>query len=295
PDGTHLVSVGREGEGPGEFKWMGEIWPIHGDSLVIYDYINSMRLSVFDAYGTFGRAFRLEHASSSIPQAQDVIWGDRVLSRSGIFGAEEPLDGLRRDSALYCTHSLDGAVLDTLGRFPGSELFTRSVGPSSSVALSRPFGRAVTSAATADFWYFGSSDRYEIEGYGRSGMLERLIRRDVTNRPVTQDLLDERARRLRESGNPNAARLQRDIPVPETMPAHGRILGDAEGNLWVQEYRIRDEPERWAVFDPSGRFLGIVDMPAPGRVTQIGSDDVLGIWTDDLDVEQVRLYALIKD
>jgi hypothetical protein len=36
-------------------------------------------------------------------------------------------------------------------------------------------------------------------------------------------------------------------------------------------------------------------MPAPGRVTQIGSDYVLGIWTDDLDVEQVRLYALIKD
>jgi hypothetical protein len=293
-DGTFINSVGREGEGPGEFKMLRDIWPARGDSLVVYDYTNGMRLSVFGSDGTFARAFRLDPASTSIPLARDLIWGNTVVSGSGIYESDEVTDGLRRDSALICTHSMDGAVLDTLGRFPGSEMYARITGANSMLGLSRPYGRRAVATAAGEFWYFGSSDRYEIEGYGSSGALERLIRRDVPNRPVTQDLIDERTQRLRESSNPNAARMQRDIPMPETMPAYGRMIGDSEGNLWVQEYRIRDEPERWAVFDPSGRFLGIVDMPASGRVTEIGSDYVLGIWTDEMDVEQVRVYDLTK-
>jgi len=286
--GTFLTSVGGEGAGPSEFgSFMGAIWRAEGDSLVIYDYTNGMRLSVFASDGTLGRTFRLEPASTSIPLADDLIWRNTVVSRSGIYPPGDQADGLRRDSALYCTHDVDGAVLDTLGRFPGSEMYVQSTGQGSSVATSRPYGRHPQSAATVDYWYFGSGDQYEIRGYGRSGALERLIRRDLVNRPVTQDLLDEL--QLRASG------MRRDIPIPETMPAHGRLLGDAEGKLWVQEYRVNDEPERWAVFDPHGRFLGIVDMPAPGRVTEIGSDYVLGVWTDEMDVEQVRLYALSKN
>jgi len=287
--GTFLESVGGEGAGPGEFgPFMGEIWRAEGDSLVIYDYTNAMRLSVFDAQGTFGRAFRLEPASTSIPLADDLIWRNTVVSRSGIYPPGVQADGLRRDSALYCTHAMDGTVLDTLGRFPGSELYARNMGEGSSVAVARPYGRQPQSAATADHWYFGSGDRYEIGGYNRSGALDRLIRRDVVNRPVTQDLLENL--QLRRPGA-----LRAEISVPETMPAYGRLLGDVDGNLWVQEYRIDDEPERWAVFDPDGRFLGIVQMPEPGRVTEIGSDYVLGIWTDEMDVEQVRLYALAKN
>ncbi len=289
-DGRFLTSVGGQGGGPGEFeRFMGEIWRADGDSLVVYDYLNGMRLSVFAADGRLGRMFRLEPASASIPLADDLIWGNVVVSRSSIYDPDDVGDGLRRDSALYCLHSLTGVVVDTLGRFPGSELYAQSMGDGNALAISRPFGRNPQSAATAEYWYFGSSDRYEIQGYGRSGDLERVIRRNVANRPVTQDLLDEV--RHRRSG----AGAWTEIPVPETMPAHGRFLADSDGNLWVQEYRVQDEPERWAVFDPQGRFLGVVGMPAPGRVTEIGSDYVLGVWTDELDVEQVRLYALSKD
>ena len=293
-NGTFINSVGREGEGPGEFKMLRAIWPARGDSLAVYDYTNSMRISVFDSEGTFGRTFRLDPASTSIPLAQDLIWGNTVVSRSGIYDSDEVTDGLRRDSSLYCTHSMDGVVLDTLGRFPGGEMYARSMGQGQSIGVSRPYGRRPIAVASSEYWYFGSTDSYEIEGYGHSGSLERIIRRDVANRPVTQALIDEHQRRLRESGNPEISRMWRDITLPETMPAHGRMLADAVDNLWVQEYRINDEPERWAVFDSTGRLLGIVEMPAPGRVTEIGSDYVLGIWTDDMDVEQVRLYELVK-
>jgi hypothetical protein len=41
-------------------------------------------------------------------------------------------------------------------------------------------------------------------------------------------------------------------------------------------------------------LLGQVETPTRGRLLQIGSDFVLGVWRDELDVEQVRLYRLLK-
>jgi hypothetical protein len=85
------------------------------------------------------------------------------------------------------------------------------------------------------------------------------------------------------------------MPLPETMPAYRQFLVDDEGNLWVAEYKRRGEQPSWAVFDPEGQFLGNVDTPADGRVSHIGSDFVLGIWDDEMDVQQVRMYRLVKE
>jgi hypothetical protein len=78
--------------------------------------------------------------------------------------------------------------------------------------------------------------------------------------------------------------------------AYGRLLVDSEGNLWVADYsEERDDEGTWSVFDPEGRFLGTVETPTGGRVHQIGDDFVLGIWRDELNVEYVRLYELMKN
>lgn len=70
---------------------------------------------------------------------------------------------------------------------------------------------------------------------------------------------------------------------------------DEEGHLWVADYRRpRDEEPRWSVFDPNGRLLGTVPMPPKFGALQIGGDFVLGHWVDDLDVEHVQLYRLVK-
>jgi hypothetical protein len=41
-------------------------------------------------------------------------------------------------------------------------------------------------------------------------------------------------------------------------------------------------------------MLGSVALPDRFRPTQIGSDFVLGVWSDDLDVQHVRMYRLDK-
>ena len=58
---------------------------------------------------------------------------------------------------------------------------------------------------------------------------------------------------------------------------------------------VRETSSRWTVFDSQGVMLGVVQTPPAFLVYQIGADFVLGSWSDELDVEHVRLYELIKN
>jgi hypothetical protein len=78
-----------------------------------------------------------------------------------------------------------------------------------------------------------------------------------------------------------------------TQKLHGQ---DAFGVLWVREpeHPGSEGPEQWIVFDTDGSLLGTVGMPRGFQVFQIGPDFVLGRARDDLDVEYIRLYELIR-
>jgi hypothetical protein len=53
-------------------------------------------------------------------------------------------------------------------------------------------------------------------------------------------------------------------------------------------------PSIWDVLDPNGRWLCTVSLPARFTPVEIGSDYVAGLARDEDDVEQVRVYRLIK-
>lgn len=83
--------------------------------------------------------------------------------------------------------------------------------------------------------------------------------------------------------------------LPEHVPVLSGLLGDEEGNLWVRSSDfLSHRPSRWSVFDSAGAWVTDVTLPADGRVFEIGDDYVLGVWRDDLDAEQLRLYPLSK-
>jgi hypothetical protein len=86
-----------------------------------------------------------------------------------------------------------------------------------------------------------------------------------------------------------------EMPVPETMPAYSQFMVDAAGNLWVEEYnRPGDDQPRWVVFDPNGVMLGTIETPKRFRLYEIGVDYVLGRGVDELDVEHIQMYELLK-
>ncbi len=160
-----------------------------------------------------------------------------------------------------------------------------------------PYGLAPTVTVFGNRWYYGSGESWEIEVYSPDGGLTHLFRRDEPNRTVTQEMKDEyRDTGLGSDVLAEAAPVIASMPIPDTMPAYETFIVDDNGSLWVENYTYvsSDEQPSWAVFREDGRYLGDVDTPLGTQVTHIGDDFVLVIWEDELEVQQVRMYELIK-
>ncbi|MGD2152627.1 MAG: 6-bladed beta-propeller [Gemmatimonadales bacterium] len=294
--GTYLFTRGGEGGGPGEFRSLSTIW-ILDDSLYLFDY-NQLRVTVYSTAGEFARTFRVrETPDGGFPFPEGVLAPHSLLVRRSPPDAELNA-GFNRDTSLYMRYTLDGEPLDSLGWFPGDESYFGTT-EDFSYGTSAPYGLRAYMLAAGDLLYYGSSDKYEIEVRDSDGTLQRLIRRPIPNEPVTAEEVEEFQRNLEERQErmpPIWRNMYSQMTLPETKPAYGRLLVDSEGNLWVADYaRERNDEGTWSVFDPEGRFLGSVETPTGGRVLQIGSDFVLGVWRDELDVEYMRLYELIKN
>lgn len=299
--GSFLSASGRKGSGPGEFQDILWIERSTADSLIVYDY-RLRRISVLDPAGHFVRSFDLHFIDQlgGFPTLVAPFLDGSLLLALEQFFVGETQPGVRRDTALYVRCDLEGALLDTLGRYPGAESYSIQEGDGG-LGGGLPFGHVSQSTVYGAGYYFGASDSYEIGRYTIDGTLQRLIRLKQRNLGVTpQDIelftqrslaraRDDRRRQIRQ-------RLYASMPWPDVMPAYDEFMTDADGNLWVAEYRRPgDDQPRWNVFAPDGTMLGVVETPPRFRVFQIGSDFVLGRWLDESDVERVRLYELLKE
>ncbi len=91
------------------------------------------------------------------------------------------------------------------------------------------------------------------------------------------------------------ARYLRETPFPEQMPLplYRRLLVDAQRNLWAERYGpFREEESSWYVFDEQGVWLGEVATPTGLYIFEIGTDYVLGVRRDELDVPFVVVIPL---
>jgi hypothetical protein len=293
--GRYLKSSGGRGGGPGEFSNLVWIYPLGDDTIVAWDD-NPPRIAFFHSDGSFGRAARPGNPGGvlrgvfpdgSLLLAEHVDWSDR------------PSEGrIRQPSRAYRLRP-EGAVADSLPVFPGREFeFRRS---QRSISLSPPpFDRRTVFAVAGDGFFAGSQDEDEIGYYDLHGQLVTLLRWPGSSRVVSE--ADAEAYRnywLDRADDENSRRRTEEWlqgrTYPELFPAYGDIVVDSEGNLWVEKWHPEwEEHQFWMVFDGEHRLLGTVQMPGRFVVHQIGSDFVLGNTWDELDVEYVLLYRLIK-
>jgi len=303
-DGRYLMSVGRPGSGPGEFQALGPL-AVLGDSIAAYDW-SLRRVSLFATDGTFIRSYVMRFPSGASPLG---AFGDgRWLCTTDVAFSLGDVSTVRRDTATLLVMGNDGTFEDSLFSYPGWEFymapeFLMQAGGTvvMTQAQSLPFGRGAQHAVfEAGFW-FGVTDRYEIARYAPDGRLELLLRKDHTNRPVTQaDVATYKAAALDETDDPNARRrterLFADMPIPTSMPAFADLQVDAETNLWVAEYMPPSaDSSMWTVYDHDGRMRAAVRLPPDLRVVEIGRDYLVALATDELDVPHVRLYRIVKE
>ncbi len=301
PEGRFLNATGGKGGGPGEFQGLGWVHPTRGDSLLTYDWRNR-RASVLAPDGSFARSFDLTvlGAAYSLPAVADVFPDGEILLGADMFlSGEETVMGAARDSAIYYVLDPEGEVRHTLGAFPGGSYYQTTDGESW-VGGGLVFGPTGQAVVWDDGFYYGSAEAYEIQFRSRSGGLKRLVRLAYQRRPITREDIDTYiADRMARARNEERRQIYRTMfenrPFPDRMPAYDGLLVDAEGYLWVAEYRPPgDDQPRWRIFDDRGAYLGILETPKRFRIFEIGSDYLLGRWADERDVEHIRMYGLVR-
>jgi len=307
PGGVHLHSVGREGGGPGEFRAMVSMDRFAGDSLMVYD-VMQRRISIFDSDGVHVRDINFAVGGQFfLPSVRgrlaDGSYVAQLSSRQIGPNAPQLEPGDRRDSLLALRIGPDGDTFDTVGAFPSSitrvEMLTLG-GTTAPLSLPVLFSPQCVMIAAQDGMVIGTSDTYDVRFYTSGGTLQRIVRKEHVPLAVTPADVDSMQAQLGDAmarvNVPAEFRsMYDDRPAAETMPAFRALMTDSEDNLWVEEYgRPSDDVPRWSVFDPEGRFLGVVTGPTGVTVMDIGADYLLGIVTDEMDVERVVMYALVK-
>ncbi len=298
PSGRHLRNVGREGDGPGEFRFPASLWRSSGDTLHVWDPLQK-RLSVFGSGGQLVRTVRLSSAGGGGGNVSGIFEDQSMLVvRGGRRLDASVSQTVLRDSVRLDRYERSGEFADSLMRLPSGNKWVLTAGGRTTFP-DVPFTPEPTWTTDGLDFYAGSASAFAIEQRDTTGKLLRSIRVLDSERPLTEELRDEYGENLLAfySRSPEQQRRQEtflaEVPFPDRLPAYSRLLVDDVGYLWVEEYRIPMSPQSvWQVFDSSGTWLGRWDAPRGLRVFQFGRDFVIGVRRDEFDVEYVELYAL---
>jgi len=300
PDGRFIRSVGREGEGPGEFRVIAGLEPGRADTIIVADAVLP-RLTLFSTDGEFGRIVRLETLEGRNPRLRGLLSDSIALFRVRLYERSGGRSRAVRDTLLLATRPLDGGPTTFLGRFQEREMFNQVLPNGSVAAWNLPFARGAFTAVAGGRVWVGVSDSYELKGFGADGKLELLVRVDRKVVPVGEAEKDRFFQhQLKGVQNDDERRsyenVHRIIDFPETLPAFSGMQGDNEGFIWVRDYAFPWEQGRpeWRIFDPTGRAVAKAQTPQGLSIQEIGSDYVMGLWLDPMDVEHIRLYRLTR-
>ena len=307
--GVHLETLGRRGEGPGEFTSPEAIAVLPDGRLAVRDPENQ-RVTVFGP-----------------GPGETAEWG-----YTGGAGTRSPLytDARGRTFLLASTParergfvmqiivlSPDGTPLDTLPE-PSNDYqppFVRAEAPGILVSYGVPFTpRYHWTVHPSGHFLTGLSSDYRIDLARDDGVLRIERSRD----PVPASTAERAYQRERVVGS-----IRRSLPgwdwdgpaIPSGKPFFQELLAGRDGRIWVRLWTegrpvdnvdhdpgdpgslpvIWEEETRYDVFDPDGTYLGVVVAPDefstfPAPV--FDGDRVWAVTADELGVERVVRYRI---
>ena len=291
-DGAFVRSAGGNGEGPGEFSNLQQI-VLAGDSIIAQD-IRS-RVTLFGPELEHIRTMRLDDYVRGLRH----LGGGTVVVQAVMHFPE--LYGLVRYPEALLLYDLEGTRGDSIGSTPGAESYVTEV-----LSGTPLFIRQALVETHKGRIYTGASDHMQVEELDSRGDTVRILRIPDFPLSLTAEQVEaERQARLDiplpqgvTSLPPHLVEALENMPSPETRPAYRSMRVDPTGAIWLSPFLGFSEeggPEDWQVLDAAGAWLGSVEVPENFQVMDIGIDEILGVWTDELDVQHPQVRRLSRD
>jgi 6-bladed beta-propeller len=331
--GKYARTIGRKGQGPGEYLSGSGLAVLRDDRLLLWDTGN-WRINVYSPAGesvaTWSTPSGMSGSSTATySRALTVDTAGFVYFRRDIINRLQP--GTRR--TVWVRLRADGTLADTLPmpELPGAARALNATSPDghSSVGVALPFG-PVPVAMLSPFGYLvtGVPDRYSFE-LRVPGQPVLSVRRDVKPAPVTSAERDS-------AKNAVAERMRQVDPlwtwngpgIPATKPLYESLAIGADGRIWVpivpessprtgstssmgpmgasrgggppvprpRESPAKEIPSRPALFDvfeANGTYVGQVQVPPRVSTAVRRGDYVWGVAFGEDDVASVKRYRIV--
>lgn len=266
--GKFIKTIGREGQGPGEFNMPYKI-AVSNDRLIVWDMRNR-RLCALTLDGEFIKSVSISMGEGRPQKMKALPDGDIVIELEKNY----PYNLNRPQDFLLEIYSLD---LERKKTVYTQQVWRRKYNITESRSYVQPFSPLVSwDISPGGDIVIGYPKKYEIEIHDRiKGEISSFTH---SYEPVK--VTDKDKEMFFAGGGYSGGGVIKKVPAeesakyrewPKVKPAFMQILVDSEGNILVWPYREKREDE-WRffhVFDPSGNFIGNIqitgDKVIPGR------------------------------
>lgn len=323
PDGEHLATYGREGEGPGELNQPISLALGPGDTVWVSDFSNTR----FTGYPQDGGDAR------SVPLPTENVIPGNFAAREGGFEAElRPLFGISMSGgrAQIATGGDDEPgenripVVRTDRSLGAEDTLWSTVEPPRDMVTLQSGDRVMISMVSREFYpdfqwgafsdggiVVSDSASYVLHLIDADGNLVRTITRGPAPRAVTEADKEAARDRVRDESE-NGIRIGGGGPDEETQrriteqriekmtfaDLLPRVVGlrvDPADRIWVAVSEdTPGEMDRIDVYDRDGTLLGeLRGLPFPDVF--LGPDRVGVLRRDDLDIQQVVILGIHRD
>lgn len=288
PEGTHLRTMGREGEGPGELQLFPVGIAVAEDGVVhVYDW-GKRGLVRFAPDGSPLATRRIDHFLES---TKWVLRGSDLLIASPIAPIQEG-----RVRLLVVGEDGDTATLATFQRAPYKPVDYGCVRLSGQPPLFVP---DLAWAAGDSLAFVSSTAAYRVDVY-RGARLVTSIRRDLPPRPATRELaireVGEEGLTIRISGAGTCTvppeKVVDERGIADVLPAIGDLAVAPDGTLWVRRFSVRGDPSVIDLIAPDGTYLGTLPEGSPFPAAFLPDGRIAAVEKDELDVQRVVVYRV---
>ena len=286
--GRLIRRVGRDGDGPGEFRNLAWVGHWEGDSLIAYDAI-TRRFSVLSGEGVFGRSFR----AHGTPRAVIPLG---VADTARLFVAlEDGVDphvtaGVVRDSATVVVVGSTGNIIRTVGRVASSEWLAWG-----SRAVRLELGRSSFFAVVDGQVLYVDSHSGELAPLGWVGAPARARAVPAARRPLSQTEIGSVLSGY--DADPEVQQHLADYYAGRGIaaPVLQGLVVDSSGRLWVGLTPANGAPfKTWQIVGANGSLVDSVELPATARILAVTRLLLLTHLVDSEGVESIEFIGLRK-
>lgn len=274
--GKFVRSIGRKGQGPGEFEVPIEI-AIRNDTLLAYAS-NESRVSLWHTDGRLIREWRVDFCCGDAPMFGS---GSTALIRIVTHH-----DGSDRDAAIQ--FRLDGTIVDTtlLLPQPAPHVWHNKRGE-----FPIPFWPYREGTFNSRGGYIsGDANSYTLT-IGRAGSdTARLIELPGSRTRVDDAYVDSVFASYARS--PMLAGIPKRSDIPGVQPYFTKLYADEHDNIWIQRPDGRGQLGGFDVIDANGTFLGTVAAPRADLRAIVLRNGRLYALSDNDGEPVIRIYRI---